>query len=189
MKQILIYGSKVFGQVIKDLVLQCGHNFVGFIDDYSTGEEIVGTFDHVKENFSKDNYEIIIAVGYLNLQARWSVYQKVISEGYRVATLIHPKAYVRNFDKVGNGCIIMAGTIVDINAEIKDLVVIWPGVVINHDSNIDSNTFLSPNSTICGCVKIGKNCFVGAGSVIVDHTNVPDDSFIKAGSVFYIKKS
>lgn len=187
MKKIIVYGSKVFGSVIRDLVTQCGYEFVGFIDDFSIGENILGDFDFITKNYPKEEYEIVIAIGYFDLQARWTVYQKVVKYGYETPSLIHPAAYVRNVDKIGKGCIIMAGAIVEINAEIKDFVVILPGAVVNHDSIIGPNTFLSPNSTICGCVNLGHSCFIGAGAVVVDHNNIPDKSFIKAGSVYYTK--
>jgi len=184
LKKILVYGSRDFGQVIKALVKNCGYEFSGFIDDFNTGDEIVGKFLEVCDTFSSENYEIVIAIGYNNLKERWKIYRKVSGAGYRIPHLIHPKAYVSESCKVGEGVIIMTGAIVDINVKLAELVVLWPGVVVNHDSEINANTFLSPNSTICGFVTIGENCFLGAGAVVVDHMRVPEDSFIKAGRLF-----
>lgn len=187
MKKVLVYGSKEFGQVIKDLIIDCGHEFCGFIDDYSKGDEIIGDFEYVKANYSKDTYNIVIAVGYNNLKARWLVYENVCCSDYNTLTLIHPKAYVRDKTNLGSGSIVMAGVIIDTRVKIKQLNVFWPGVVINHNSIIESNNFFSPNTTVCGCCKIGNNCFIGAGSVIADHNTVNDDSFIKANTVYYNK--
>lgn len=184
MKKLLIYGSREFAGVIKDLALACNYECAGFIDDYTRGGEIIGDYGHVCNNFKPGSYEIAIAVGYKDLDARWAVYQKVSEDGYKVPAIVHPRAYVRDISCIGPGSIIMAGAIVDFNAKVGQLCVLWPGVVVNHDSRIGNNTFLSPNSTVCGCAEVQGKSFIGAGSVIVDHVTVPEGSFVKAGSVF-----
>jgi sugar O-acyltransferase (sialic acid O-acetyltransferase NeuD family) len=186
-KKILVYGSQEFGQVVKDFVCQCGHEFIGFIDDYNIGQRILGNFTQVAKKFPYDAYDIAIAIGYKHLQARWNIFQRVRSLGYRFPHLIHPRAYVRDVEAIGEGTMVMANAVVDVRASIGPLVVIWPGVVVNHNSVIAANTFLSPNATVCGYVSVGESCFVGAGATIVDHTDVPPNSFIKAGAVYFKK--
>lgn len=181
--RLLVYGSQEFGHVVKNLVLDCGYEFEGFIDDYATDESILGSYDSVIKTFSPGLFGIVIAIGYKNLMARWQIYQKVLADGYSTPSLIHPRAYISRSSVVGQGAIVMAGVVVDA-AEIGDLVVLWPGVIVNHDSVIGTNTFLSPNSTVCGFVRVGQSCFVGAGVVIVDHRTVSDYTFLKAGSVY-----
>jgi sugar O-acyltransferase (sialic acid O-acetyltransferase NeuD family) len=183
-KKILVYGSQEFGRVIRDLVAVCGGNFAGYIDDVYAGEDIVGSFAQIQEHLPPVDYAIAMAVGYKNLAVRTQLAERVKGRGYDLATLIHPRAYVRHPERMGVGCLVMAGAVVDVGASLGELVVVWPGVVVNHDSSIGANTFLSPNATICGCVQVGAGCFVGAGSVIVDHVQVPDHSFIKAGALY-----
>jgi sugar O-acyltransferase (sialic acid O-acetyltransferase NeuD family) len=187
MKKVLVYGSQEFGVVIKALVTQCGYEFAGFIDDYNSGEEVLGGFDEVSGRYPPASYELAIAVGYNNLLARWKVFQKVRQYGYALPRLVHPQAYVHDLDKVDEGTFVMAGAVVDVNVRLGPLTVAWPGVVVNHDSCVAANTFLSPNCTVCGFVTIGESCFVGAGTTIVDHVNVPTESFLKAGSLYTSK--
>jgi sugar O-acyltransferase (sialic acid O-acetyltransferase NeuD family) len=197
--KILVYGAAEFGQVVRNLVQNCGHEFVGFIDDNFSGLALVNlvekykfdpceyafvSYERFKAEFSSKKYAVAIAVGYKSLKTRWAIYQKVKADGYKVPSLIHPQAIVDKSAKIGEGAIIMAGAIVDYNAEIKDLAVLWNGVVVSHDSAIGENTFLSPSSTICGCTIIGRDCFIGAGAVVSDHVKVPDGSFARGGSVY-----
>lgn len=184
MKKVLVYGSQDFGQVVKSLVKTCGYEFIGFIDDFNSGTEILGNYMEVCKSFSPQKFEIVIAIGYKNIRERWNVYQKVCHAGYNVPSLIHPHALISDSCNIGQGSIIMIGAILDMNVQLKELVVVWPGVVVNHDSVIHENTFLSPNSTICGFVEVGKECFLGAGTIVVDHRKVSEGSFIKAGSLF-----
>jgi sugar O-acyltransferase (sialic acid O-acetyltransferase NeuD family) len=184
MADLLVYGSLEFGRVVKDLAVQCGHRFAGFVDDFNRGEEVLGTFDEVAGRCPPPRYEVAIAVGYRNLGARWDVYRKVKARGYQLPPLVHPRAYVRDPARIGEGTFVMAGAIVDVHATLGALVVAWPGVVVNHDSTVGENTFLSPNATVCGCVTVGRQAFVGAGATIVDHVEVPAEAFIKAGSLY-----
>lgn len=183
MRKILVYGCGVFGQVVKNLVGCCGFEFAGFIDDCKKGSEVVGSYMVASSRYPASEYSVAIAVGYKDLGNRYGIYQKVKSDNYRVATLVHPQAMVDRSARIGEGVIVMAGAVVDYNAEIKDLVVLWNGVVVSHESVIGENTFLSPNCTVCGCSIVGRDCFIGAGAVVTDYKQVPDGSFVKAGNV------
>ncbi|QHC05393.1 hypothetical protein GRQ40_16645 [Anoxybacillus sp. PDR2] len=187
MHKVIVYGSKEFAKLIKQLVINCGHEFVGFIDDLEPHkDEVLGSFEDVRKKYSTSEYCIVYGIGYNSLSARWNIYNKVLSYGYETINLIHPTAIIDKTSIMGKGLIVMAGVIVDTNVKLGDLVVLWPGTVVSHDSEIESNCFLSPNSTICGFTKIGSSSFIGAGATVVNNTHVPPNSFIKAGSVFYV---
>jgi len=176
---MLIYGSKDFAATVAELVRHCGHEVIGMVDDYNTGPGILGNFTAVTRTHPPSEYAIAMAIGYLNIPARWAVWERIRSAGYCAPALIHPRAYVADTARIGEGVMVMAGAIVDVRASIGDLVVVWPGACINHDAEIGSNTFISPNATLCGFTHVGAHSFIGAGAVIVDHGKVPEASFIK----------
>jgi len=180
----LIYGSKDFALILKDMLDYHGLPFAGYIDDFAKGEGVAGTFAEVAAVCSPKTHQIVLGVGYNNLAARWQIFERIKAAGYRVATLIHSRAYVRDPANVGEGSVIMANATLDCNAVTGEAAVLWPGVVVNHDSRIGRNTFLSPSATICGFVDVGEHCFVGAGAVVVDHVAVPAGSFVKANALF-----
>jgi sugar O-acyltransferase (sialic acid O-acetyltransferase NeuD family) len=184
MKPLLIYGSQDFGRVVRDLAEQCGYKVLGFIDDIHAGDGILGGFETVRGEHTPETCEIVIAIGYKHLSARRAVYQKVRQSGYSVPTLIHPRAYVRDPERIGEGCIIMANATVEVFATIGDLTVLWNGANVSHDTKVGANCFLSPSTTLCGFVEVGEHCFIGAGAVIVDRMQVPANSSIRAGSVY-----
>jgi sugar O-acyltransferase (sialic acid O-acetyltransferase NeuD family) len=186
--QILIYGSREFAQTVAELVVDCGHEVAGFIDDFSPGPLILGTLEQVRRNHSPAEYGMVIAIGYNDLPARWESWQRVRTLGYQVPTLIHPRAYVARSAIVGEGSMLMAGSLVDARVRLGDLVVVWPGAAISHDCLVGENSFISPNATLCGYVKLGTHCFVGAGAAIVDHCEVPPLTRIKMQSS-YLKAS
>ncbi|MEE2906800.1 MAG: hypothetical protein VX527_03110 [Planctomycetota bacterium] len=181
---ILIYGSREFGQVVRELLRVTDHHFCGFIDDMHSGEEVLGTWDQCHNRFSPADTGVVVAVGYRNLQARWTVFERVRDAGFDSPSLIHPLSIIASTAVIGDGCLIMAGAIVDTRAQLDQLVVAWPGAIVNHDSIVECNTFLSPGATVCGSSRVKSNTFLGAGAIVTDHVTVPENSFVKAGSVF-----
>jgi sugar O-acyltransferase (sialic acid O-acetyltransferase NeuD family) len=177
--RLLIYGSKDFAATVTELASHCGHEVAGMVDDYNTGPGIIGTFEAVIHTHPPSEYGIAIAIGYSNIPARWAAWQRIRSAGYHAPELIHPRAYVADSARIGEGAMVMAGAIVDVRTEIGDLTVVWPGACINHDSKIGANTFISPSATLCGFVQVGAHSFLGAGAVIVDHCQLPEASYIK----------
>jgi len=179
-----IYGSSDFALTLKDFLEFHEMRFCGFIDDFRAGDDIVGTFVDIVERYNPLECQIVLGIGYSNLQARFDAFERIQTAGFRVATLIHRHAFVRSLANIHEGAIIMANATIDCNAVIGKAAVVWPGVVVNHDSIISANTFLSPSATICGFVNVGESCFVGAGAVVSDHVNVPNGTFIKANALY-----
>lgn len=184
MKQILVYGSREFGQVVRDLAGQCGYHFAGFIDDVDAGSEILGPWHVVSRERDPALHSVAMAIGYGHLRERRALCERVSAQGYDTPALIHPRAYVRDAGAIGAGTFVMAGAIVDFAARVGPFAVLWPGATINHHARVGANTFISPNAAICGYSVVEDDCFIGAGATIVDHRMVPSGSFVKAGSVF-----
>jgi len=184
--KLLIYGSKDFGRLVRELVRACGHEALGFVDDVSPdGEGVVGDYAAARRRHPPgDGVGMAIAIGYKHLQARHQVWTRVRGDGYATPALVHPTAIVAPGAQIGEGAILMAGANVDAFAEIGALCVLWPGAIVSHDSRIGANCFLSPGAIVCGFVATGAHCFLGAGSVVVDHREVPDRAFVKAGAVY-----
>ena len=178
--RVLVYGSRLFGQVVRCLVEDCGHEFAGFIDDTYQTEDVLGPFASVRQTCSPSEYACVNAVGYSDLSARRGVTARIRDAGYTMPVLVHPRAYVSKTSSAGPGTFVMAGALVDCRVTLDDNVVVWPGVCVSHDCYIGPNTFLSPNCTVCGDCRVGADCFVGAGAVIVSHADVPDCMRIKA---------
>jgi sugar O-acyltransferase (sialic acid O-acetyltransferase NeuD family) len=178
--KILIYGSRMFGDVVRSLVTDCGHEFAGFIDDVHAGVDIHGPFDEVRRHFLPGEYACVNAVGYNNLVARRQISQRIRAAGYATPTLVHPRSYLATSASLGPGVFVMASASIDHRVTVCSDAVIWPSAVISHDSVIGDNSFLSPACVICGDCRIGADCFIGAGAVIVSHAVVPDGSFVKA---------
>ncbi len=183
--KLLVHGSREFGQVLRELVADCGHEFAGFIDDvHPESPGVLGGFAAVRASHPPSDFGFVLAVGYKHLEARTRILASARQAGYRLPALVHPTAHVHRTATVGEGAIVMALAVVDVRATLGEACVLWQGANVSHDSAIGANTFLSPGAIVCGHVQVGAGCFLGAGSVVADHRTVPDGAFVKAGSVF-----
>ena len=177
--RLLIYGAKDFAQTAAELARHCGHEIIGFIDDFEPSSDALGDFEQVVRTHPPTDCGVVLAIGYTDLRGRWDAWKRVRAAGYRLPALVHPRSYVADSARVADGCMVMAGSIVDVRAVLGEGAVVWPGACINHDSVIGDNTFISPNAVVCGHARVGAHCFIGAGAAIADRREVPDSTFVK----------
>lgn len=180
--RMLVYGSKSFAATVAELARHCAIAIEGFVDDFGEGPNILGNFEELRRSHPPDKFVYGLGIGYSDLLARWQAWQRIVAAGYQTPALVHPRAYVADTAQVGQGCLVMAGSVVDIRAKLGEVVVLWPQACINHDADIGANCFISPGAIVCGVARLGPNCFIGAGAAIADHCDVPEASFVKMQS-------
>jgi UDP-N-acetylbacillosamine N-acetyltransferase len=175
--KIYIYGGSGHGLVVADIARACGYKEVIFIDD---GKNNYTTFEKIKNN---KNIPIIIAIG--NNKIRHFLFQKVIDNGFKIVTLIHPSAIVSSSVTIGIGSVIMPNVVINANSNIGKCVILNTSCIIEHENSIGNFTHISPavalsgnvtikdfthigvNSAIKQGLTIGQNCIIGAGSVVL----------------------
>lgn len=175
--RLLVYGAADYALTVADLALDCGHEVVGHIDDHGDGPTVLGRFDAVVA--AHRDCGIVMGIGYKDLGARWTAWQRVRASGLATPALVHPRAYVSRSAEVAPGCAVMAGANVDRRARLGEAVVLWPGVCVSHDAEVGANCFVSPNATLCGYARIGAHSFIGAGAAVADYCAVPAGSRLR----------
>ena len=180
MKKIVIYGSGDYGQILKQLVLDNDFKFLGYIDDFNTGPEILSTYNDAVDWLIQEKIGVVLGIGYKYIKERLKIAGEMISRGIELPTLISSSAFVHKTSCVEDWVVIMPNTTVDMRTRIGFCSVLWPAAVVNHDSVIGQGTFVSSGAIICGRCNIGSSVFIGAGSVIVEEARVPDEFSISA---------
>lgn len=168
MRDIYILGVGHNTPVFIELVEACGYTVRGLYH-YSadrTGEvdhgyPILGSFDDLWEKPSLSGMAFALSQG--NNKIRKEVFDKIVSMGGDVPTLIHPKAEVSRFAVLGKGVVIHIGTVVH------------PDVVIG------DNSIISYHSSITHNTQIGNNCYIAMGAMIGAYVHIEDNVFIGIG--------
>ena len=188
MKSLLVIAASTFGRLMSVLAHECGRTVVGFVDDWTTGPDILGTTDDLGHSLRASDHELVLAIGYRHLQTRLRLFERLRANGFHFPALVHPTARISPHAELGDGCLVMAGADVDAFTEIGEACVLWPNTTVSHDNRIGGNTFISPAATLCGFVTVGEGSFIGANSTIFDGSTLPAGAFVKASTRYHENK-
>lgn len=182
MPDIIILGAGGQAKVLADIASKMGYSILGFLDDDPNiqtvmGYPVLGVIDQC-EQFGE---EVFFAIGIGNAIIRQKIYREHPSLKY--ATLIHPSSQIAMQAKIGEGTVVMAGTVIGPAVKIGRFCIVNSCAVVDHDSCMDDFSHAAPRSTVCGMVKIGKRVWLGAGSTISNNITICDDVLIGAGAV------
>lgn len=192
MKDLIIYGSgglaKEVIQLINDInSIKQEWNILGFIDDTRPdfnkpicGYRILGSSEVLKDY---NSYNIVLAIG--DPKKKKMIYEK--TEGYNLnfPTLIHPTAKVGYGSTIGMGSILGIDTIVSVNVNIGQFVLLNMRSVIGHDVTIGDFSSCLVNSVVAGSVTIQEGVLIGSNSVIMERTFIGKEAKIGMGAIVY----
>ncbi len=128
---------------------------------------------------AKSGIRFIVAVG--DPLAKQTMVCKALENGLRPApTLIHPRAFVQNPEKIGMGGIIAPGVVVAADVQIGDYVLLNYNATVGHDTVIGDFCTINPSANISGNNRIGDCVFVGVGAVTKQSIEIGDNAICGA---------
>lgn len=187
---LALYGFGGLGHELYEMACQINQKYAQWekivaIDDFSheemTDNVAVYTYERLKSSYLREQVEISICVG--EPQNRKKLYEKVIEDGYKTATLIHPDVHVPSTSKIGQGVIITSGVYISTNVHVEDNVLVNVHCVIGHDVILQRNAVLSPNVALGGNCNIGANSYIGMSVPVKEGIIIGSDTVIGMGSV------
>lgn len=188
-KDLIIIGAGGYGRELLQWAQDINSqekkwNILGFLetnphalDGYNTGYSIIG---NEKSWAVKDNQEFLIGISEPFTKEKVVAFMK--HQGAKMATIIHPTAYLPPDVRLGEGVVVYPFAGFSVNTEIGDFVTIHT-CSIGHDSVIGSYTTVCGFCNIMGKVQIGKGVFVGTHASFIPEVRVGDEAYIGAGSV------
>ena len=132
-------------------------------------------------NFDTATTQAIVAIG--NNQVRATLTHWLEDAGFKLATVIHPTAWVSPSASIEQGSFVSARAVINARAKIGAACIINTAAVVEHDCMIKKSTHICPSATLAGAVKIGSQTTVGANSTIRELVSIADNITIGAGSV------
>ena len=165
--KLVIIGASGLGKEIAFLAERVGITIKGFLDD-KTGcnsfynYPVLGDISLCK-NFIDDQFVVAIA----NTKVRKEIIQKLITHNIDLGTIIDPSVvYSKKQLKIGNGSVILAGTVCTANVKIGNYTIVNKLCSVGHDVVIGDYVTLSPMCMIGGNVNIESGSEIGAQTSI-----------------------
>ena len=189
MKKLLIFGSGGFAREVAWLTQEINKHrssweLFAFVDIESSDTKINGIKVISESDAQKFVNKVFVVVGIGLSGIRREVTMKLITQGFKFATLIHPSLkYDEERCSIGVGSIICAGNIFTTNIRIKDHVIINLDCTIGHDTIIEEFVTVSPGCHLSGFTTLRQNVFLGTGTVTREGIEIKENSVIGAGSV------
>ena len=164
MKDLLILGAGGYGKTVADVAQQLGcYNSIRFLDDGQTGENILGKCERYAD-FLNENTEVYPAFGNNVFRKNWII--RLQSEGISIPTLIHPSAYVSPMAQVGMGSVVLPMAVVNTGVRVGDGCIINIGALIDHDSVVENYVHLAPGAIVKAENRIPTESKIESGTVI-----------------------
>ena len=190
MKDLYIIGAGGFGREVAWLVERINAvsptwELKGFIDDNKAlcgfmegGYPVLGDSEFL---IQQGEVYAVCAVGTSAVRKR--IVEKYQGSQVKFATLVDPSVLYSRRVKIGEGTIICAGSIVTVDIEIGNHVIINLDCTIGHDSRIKDFVTLYPSVNVSGNVLLGECTELGTGMQIIQGKKVAPNTIIGAGSV------
>lgn len=152
--KIVILGSGGYGRTVADIAVQLGYEPI-VLDDNSL---------HPCAEFSLYSASVIPAFGNNELRLEWC--GKIDDAGCKLATLIHPTAYVSPTASIDHGVVVLPRAVINTNTTIKKGSIINCGAIIDHDCMVEEGAHVCLGAIVKGDNRIPKCMKIEAGQVI-----------------------
>ena len=185
MKKIILVGAGGHCTSCIDVIeMEKKFKIVGLIDNkrkkFLLNYKTIGNDKNLKKISKNIKYALITTGHIKNSTIRENLFKKVLDYGFIFPSIISPSAYVSKHASIGEGTIVMHGTVINAGASIGKNCIINSKSLIEHDVVIGDHCHISTRSTVNGGVVIKKNSFIGSCSVIKQNIKIGKNCFVNA---------
>ena len=167
-ENLLIVGAGSYALVAAEVAESMGcFGRIAFVDDriqtLQDGTPVVGTTQDI-DRLAGEYTHIVVGIG--NPEVRLAMLEQLQKkDGYQIATLISPRAYISPEAKVSEGCIIEPMAVVHREATLEKGCIISAGAVVNHESTCGQGVHIDCNATVAAYAKVPAKTKVCSGEV------------------------
>ena len=191
-RQVVFYGAGHLGrQIYHHVSTYCrdGVEVLGFVDDTKPaglevidGKRTLGSLAQAQASsaLQPSAIEFVFAIGYTSMRQRRAALERVLAVGYRLFTFVHPRAIVEPGAEVGQGCVVLAGAVIDQQVSVGPACFIDIGVRLTAGTTVGCNNYFSAGTATGSRVRIGDDCFFGMDCTITTEVQMGSNLFVNA---------
>lgn len=188
--QIILVGAGGHARVISDIVRLTGRFLiVGYLDDLNRDRHgaplgdatILGGMEQLDRLAAGGVQYGFAAIG--DCAARLAVAGRLAAAGFALPVLAHPSAIRASDVVVGDGTVLVAGSIVNSGARIGANVIVNTAASVDHDCTIDDGVHIACGARLAGNVHVGRGAWIGIGAVVKEGVRIGAGTVVGAGSL------
>jgi len=192
MRRIAVVCAGSHATVLIEAIRLCGAGkVVCAIDDDPTkrgatimGVPVLGSLPEISELRRRHRFDDVV-IGMANYSRRSEqrqVFRRLVEQGFRALTVVHPTAFVSPSAHVGSGVFVGPGAVLHACVRIGDNVVVNTGSTIAHDAELGEHVFVSPGVTMAGHVAGGAGAYIGPGASVGSRIRIGADAVVGGGA-------
>ena len=116
-------------------------------------------------------------------QERIDLFESLEIPDSRLATFVHPFAYVAPQVKLGSGCIVMPNASISTGCSFGKCCLIMVGATIGHNSTIGDHCHFAAQSCISSFVHVNKGVHIGLNATVREKITLGTNSALGMGAV------
>lgn len=188
LEPILLVGAGGHAKACIDVIEQEGRfSIIGLVGDKDEvgcsilGYPVLGTDADLAILISKSSNAIVTVGQIKSIEPRLRLFKQLEQNGFKLPTVISPRAYVSTHAIIGTGTIVMHDVIVNADAAVGHNCILNSKALVEHDAIISDHCHISTGAIINGAVHVGTGTFVGSGSRVRQSISVGERCIIGMG--------
>ena len=188
MKRLIVVTAGGFGREVEAYARDAGFEVAGFLHDtdrYPGSLDGLGLEDRVLgpvEGYEPRDDEVL-AIGLGDIAPRLATAEALLARGARLATVVHPTAWVADTAILEPGVVIAPFAFVGPHARVGELSVLNTYASVGHDSVVGRCCVLAPYAVTNGRVTLQDEVFLATHATVTPRRTVGRRSVVSAGSV------
>ena len=180
MNKLIIIGASGHGRVVTDIAERLGYTSIVFLDNNPEIKECAGFPVLGPDTLTTElDGDVFVAVG--NSEIRKKLMNR--NAGRFFPVLIHPDAVIAEDVEIGEGSVVMAGTVINPGVKIGKGVIVNTSSSVDHDCTLGDFSHISVGAHLSGAVVVGERTWIGAGATVINNINICSGCMIGAGAV------
>lgn len=193
-KKVLIFGGLGAASSLAMMMIdaykrgQTKYKFCGYINDkdgVSSVQEhpVLGGKKDVPRLLDEGYYFLNTIYKIDGMIERVKMFESLNIPDDRLATFVHPSAYVAENVELSPGCVIMPFATVSSAAKLGKCCRVSLNATLGHDTTLGNHTFLAANSVVGSHVEVGEAVYFGLNCTVNGKLNIGSYSVVGIGSV------
>lgn len=114
---------------------------------------------------------------------RRKLFERAMALGLRPLTVRHPAAVCSRWALVGDGTVLLAGSVVNAGARLGINVIVNTGAIVEHDCVLGDHVHVATGARLASAVRVDDEAHIGAGATVRQGISIGAQAIVGAGAV------